>query len=247
MEFNTNIMIAEIVGTMLLILLGDGVVAGVLLAKSKSNNAGWIVITAAWALAVFVGVVVAGPISGAHLNPAVTVGLATAGAITWGQVPMYLIAEMIGAMLGAALVVVHYWDHFKATEDQGLKLAVFSTGPNIRNYGLNFVSEVIGTFVLVFVVLAFGTNGSAAGLAALGALPVALLVFSIGMSLGGTTGYAINPARDLGPRIVHAILPVPGKGGSDWGYSWVPVVGPIVGGIVAALFYQAVWVGVMGM
>jgi glycerol uptake facilitator protein len=252
MEFNTNIVIAEIVGTMLLLLLGDGVVAGVLLAKSKSNSAGWIVITAAWAFAVFVGVVVAGPISGAHLNPAVTVGLAVSGGITWGQVPEYIIAEMIGAMLGAILVVIHYWDHFKVTEDQGLKLAVFSTGPNIRNYALNFVSEVIGTFVLVFVVLCFGTNGSAdgvniakSGMAALGALPVALLVFSIGMSLGGTTGYAINPARDLGPRIIHAILPVPGKGGSDWGYSWVPVVGPLVGGVVAALFYNVVWVQIM--
>ncbi len=252
MEFNTNIMIAEIVGTMLLILLGDGVVAGVLLAKSKANNAGWIVITAAWAFAVFVGVVVAGPISGAHLNPAVTVGLAVAGMTPWAQVPMYIIAEMIGAMLGATLVVIHYWDHFKVTEDQGLKLAVFSTGPAIRNYTMNFISEVIGTFVLVFVVLVFGTNGSVdgvniakSGLAALGALPVALLVFSIGMSLGGTSGYAINPARDLGPRIIHQILPVPGKGASDWAYSWVPVVGPIVGGIVAALFYNVVWVGIM--
>jgi len=244
--------IAEIVGTMLLILLGDGVVAGVLLAKSKSNSAGWIVITAAWAFAVFVGVVVAGPISGAHLNPAVTVGLAVNGNITWGQVPEYIIAEMIGAMIGATLVLIHYWDHFKATEDQGLKLAVFSTGPNIRNYPLNFVAEVIGTFVLVFVILTFGTNGSAdgvqigkGGMAAVGALPVALLVWSIGMSLGGNTGYAINPARDLGPRIIHAILPVPGKGASDWAYSWVPVAGPIVGGILAALFYQAVWVGIM--
>jgi glycerol uptake facilitator protein len=254
MEFNTNIMIAEIFGTMLLILLGDGVVAGVLLAKSKSNNAGWIVITAAWAFAVFVGVVVAGPISGAHLNPAVTVGLAVSGGITWGQVPEYLIAEMIGAMLGATLVTIHYWDHFKATEDQGLKLAVYSTGPNIRNLPLNFVSEVIGTFVLVFVVLCFGTNGSAdgvhmakGGMAALGALPVALLVFSIGMSLGGTTGYAINPARDLGPRIMHAILPIPGKGNSDWGYSWVPVAGPIVGGVLAAIVYVGVWRNYMGM
>jgi glycerol uptake facilitator protein len=252
MEFSTNIVIAEIVGTMLLILLGDGVVAGVLLAKSKSNSAGWIVITAAWAFAVFVGVVVAGPISGAHLNPAVTVGLAVNGNITWGQVPEYIIAEMIGAMIGATLVLIHYWDHFKATEDQGLKLAVFSTGPNIRNYPLNFVAEVIGTFVLVFVILTFGTNGSAdgvqigkGGMAAVGALPVALLVWSIGMSLGGNTGYAINPARDLGPRIIHAILPVPGKGASDWAYSWVPVAGPIVGGILAALFYQAVWVGIM--
>ena len=254
MEFNINIVLAEIFGTGLLILLGDGVVAGVLLAKSKSNNAGWIVITAAWAFAVFVGVVVAGPISGAHLNPAVTVGLAVSGGITWGQVPEYVIGEFIGAFIGATLVTIHYWDHFKATEDQGLKLAVYSTGPNIRNYPLNFVSEVIGTFVLVFVVLAFATNGSGAGgavqigkggLAALGALPVALLVFSIGMSLGGTTGYAINPARDLGPRIIHAILPVPGKGQSDWGYSWVPVVGPLVGGILAALVYNIVWVNVM--
>ena len=254
MEFNTNIIIAEIFGTGLLILLGDGVVAGVLLAKSKANSAGWIVITAAWAFAVFVGVVVAGPISGAHLNPAVTIGLAVNGGITWGQVPEYLIGEFIGAFIGATLVTIHYWDHFKATEDKGLKLAVFSTGPNIRNYALNFVSEVIGTFVLVFVILAFGTNGSAdgvtiakGGMAALGALPVAILVLSIGMSLGGTTGYAINPARDLGPRIIHAILPIPGKGESDWGYSWVPVVGPIVGGILAALVYGGVWKGVMAM
>lgn len=254
MEFNTNIIIAEIFGTGLLILLGDGVVAGVLLAKSKANSAGWIVITAAWAFAVFVGVVVAGPISGAHLNPAVTIGLAVDGGITWGQVPEYLIGEFIGAFIGAILVTIHYWDHFKATEDQGLKLAVFSTAPNIRNIPLNFVSEVIGTFVLVFVILAFGTNGSAdgvtiakGGMAALGALPVAILVWSIGMSLGGTTGYAINPARDLGPRIIHAILPIPGKGQSDWGYSWVPVVGPIVGGILAALVYDGVWKGVMAM
>ncbi len=254
MEFNINIMIAEIFGTGLLILLGDGVVAGVLLAKSKSNSAGWIVITAAWAFAVFVGVVVAGPISGAHLNPAVTIGLAVTGGITWGQVPEYLIAEFIGAFIGAILVTVHYWDHFKATEDKGLKLAVFSTGPNIRNLPLNFISEVIGTFVLVFVILTFGTNGSSngvtiakGGMAALGALPVALLVFVIGMSLGGTTGYAINPARDLGPRIMHAILPIPGKGESDWAYSWVPVAGPIVGGVLAAVVYVGVWRNYMGM
>ena len=242
-----KVFLAEVFGTGLLILLGDGVVAGVLLAKSKSQNAGWIVITAAWAFAVFVGVVVAGPISGAHLNPAVTIGLAVQGATPWDHVPVYLAGEFVGAFIGAILVTIHYWDHFKETEDKGLKLAVFSTAPNIRNIPLNFVSEVIGTFVLVFVVLAFGTNGSAAGLAALGALPVALLVWSIGLSLGGTTGYAINPARDLGPRIIHAILPVPGKGDSDWSYSWVPVVGPIVGGIIAALVYSGVWVGVMGM
>jgi glycerol uptake facilitator protein len=247
MVWDMNVFIAEVFGTGLLILLGDGVVAGVLLARSKSQNAGWIVITAAWAFAVFVGVVVAGPISGAHLNPAVTIGLAVNGAIGWDMVPVYIIGEFVGAFIGAILVTIHYWDHFKETEDQGLKLAVYSTAPNIRNIPLNVVSEIIGTFVLVFVVLAFGTNGSAAGLAALGALPVALLVWSIGLSLGGTTGYAINPARDLGPRIIHAILPVPGKGGSDWEYSWVPVVGPIIGGILAAVVYGSVWINVMGM
>ena len=235
--------LAEIFGTGMLILLGDGVVAAVLLAKSKAQNSGWIVITTAWALAVFCGVIIAGPISGAHLNPAVTLGLAVVGAmhagagITWGEVPGYWAGELIGAFIGACLVALHYWDHFKATEDQGLKLAVFSTGPNIRNYGLNTISEIIGTFVLVFVVLAFGHNGNASGLASLGALPVALLVWSIGLSLGGTTGYAINPARDLGPRIAHAILPIPGKGTSDWAYAWVPVVGPLIGGALAAAVY----------
>jgi glycerol uptake facilitator protein len=248
MEYDpVKVFLAEVFGTGLLVLLGDGVVAGVLLAKSKAQNAGWIVIIAAWAFAVYVGVVVAGPISGAHLNPAVTVGLAVKGAVPWDHVPVYLVGEFVGAFIGAIIVSIHYWDHFKETEDQGLKLAVFSTGPNIRNLPLNFVSEVIGTFVLVFVVIAIGTNGSPAGLAALGALPVALLVWSIGMSLGGTTGYAINPARDLGPRIIHAILPIPGKGDSDWGYSWVPVAGPLVGGILAALVYSAVWVNTMGM
>jgi glycerol uptake facilitator protein len=252
-QHQINIVIAEIFGTGLLVLLGDAVVAGVLLAKSKSNSSGWIVITTAWAFAVFVGVVVAGPISGAHLNPAVTFGLAVYGAmesgkgIPWGDVPWYLGGEFIGAFIGATLVLIHYWDHFKETEDQGLKLAVFCTAPNIRNYPLNFVSEVIGTFVLVFVVLAFGTNGDAKGLASLGALPVAILVWSIGLSLGGTTGYAINPARDLGPRIIHAILPVPGKGGSDWGYSWVPVIGPLVGGGLAAIVFAVVWTNYMAM
>jgi glycerol uptake facilitator protein len=241
----TSILLGEIFGTMFLILLGDGVVAGVLLAKSKAQNAGWIVITAAWAFAVFVGVVVAGPFSGAHLNPAVTVGLAVQGATPIANVPFYLVGEMVGAMIGAALVALHYWPHWVETEDPGLKLAVFSTGPAIRNYPLNFISEVIGTFVLVFVVLAFGSNGSAAGLASLGALPVALLVFSIGMSLGGTTGYAINPARDLGPRIIHQLLPIPGKGSSDWAYSWIPVVGPIVGGILAALVYNYAWINIV--
>lgn len=240
MTWDMNIFLAEVFGTGLLILLGDGVVAGVLLAKSKAQNAGWIVITAAWAFAVFVGVVVAGPISGAHLNPAVTVGLAVTGALEWGMVPVYLAGEFVGAMLGAVLVTIHYWDHFKATDDPGLKLAVYSTGPNIRNIPLNVVSEIIGTFVLVFVVLAFGNNS---GLAGLGPLAVAILVFSIGMSLGGTTGYAINPARDLAPRLAHFLLPIAGKGGSDWGYAWVPVVGPLIGGAAGALLAQAVMTG----
>jgi len=237
-------MVAEIFGTAILILLGDGVVAGVLLSKSKAQNSGWIVITMAWAFAVFMGVVVAGPLSGAHLNPAVTLGLAVTEAmkqgstgITWDRVPPYIAGELIGAMIGACLVAIHYWDHFKATEDKGLKLAVFSTAPNIRNLPLNVVSEIIGTFVLVFVILCFGQPGTKAP-ATMGALPVALLVLVIGLSLGGTTGYAINPARDLGPRIIHAILPIPGKGGSDWEYSWVPVVGPLIGGAVAAVVYN---------
>ena len=237
--------LAEVFGTAVLIVLGDGVVAAVLLAKSKAQNAGWIVITMGWGLAVFSGVVIAGPLSGAHLNPAVTLGLAVMEAmkqgstgITWDKVPWYLAGEFVGAMIGATIVAIHYWDHFKATEDPGLKLAVFSTGPAIRNYPLNVVSEIIGTFVLVFVIFAFGQPHSLAP-ASLGALSVALLIVVIGLSLGGTTGYAINPARDLGPRITHAILPIPGKGESDWGYSWVPVVGPLIGGALAAIVYYA--------
>ncbi len=237
--------LAEVFGTATLIVLGDGVVAAVLLAKSKAQNSGWIVITMGWGLAVFSGVVVAGPLSGAHLNPAVTLGLAVMEAmkqgstgITWATVPPYIAGEFIGAMIGATIVAIHYWDHFKATEDQGLKLAVFCTGPAIRNYPLNVVSEAIGTFVLVFVIFAFGQPHSLAP-ASLGALSVALLIVVIGLSLGGTTGYAINPARDLGPRIMHAVLPIPGKGESDWGYAWVPVVGPLIGGALAAIVYYA--------
>jgi glycerol uptake facilitator protein len=231
--------VAEVFGTAILVLLGDGVVAAVLLAKSKAFGAPHLEITVAWAFAVFCGVVVAAPISGAHLNPAVTLASAVNGSITWDMVPGYWAAQMLGAFIGACLVAVHYWDHFKATEDPATKLGVFSTGPNIRNYTLNFISEFIGTFVLVFVILSFGHNGAAGGLAALGALPVALLVLVIGCSLGGTTGYAINPARDLGPRIAHFLIPFPGKGGSDWAYSWIPVLGPLAGGAVAALSYQA--------
>mgnify|MGYP000371141169 FL=1 len=242
-----SILVAEIIGTMLLIILGNGVVANVVLNGTKGNNSGWIVITTGWALAVFVGVVVAGPFSGAHLNPAVTVGLATAGMLSWELVPEYVAGEMIGAMLGALIVWVFYKDHFKATEDEGGKLACFSTGPAIKNTFSNLTSEIIGTFVLVFVIFylagpsldILGEVDARAiiGLGSIGAVPVAFLVWVIGLSLGGTTGYAINPARDLGPRIMHAILPV--KGSSDWGYSWIPVVGPIIGAVIAALLYVA--------
>jgi glycerol uptake facilitator protein len=229
----------EIVGTALLILLGDGVVAAVLLNKSKAQNSGWIVITFGWGMAVMVAVYAVGQFSGAHLNPAVTLGLWVNGSIDGSDVPKYLIGEFVGAFIGAALVVAAYWDHFKETEDPGLKLAVFSTGPAIRNYPLNLVTEIIGTFVLVFGVLMFGANvAGKTFIAGGGGLLVGLLVLSIGLSLGGPTGYAINPARDLGPRIAHAILPVPGKGPSDWAYAWVPVIGPLLGGALGgALFH----------
>jgi glycerol uptake facilitator protein len=236
--------LAEVLGTGTLILLGDGVVAGVLLAKSKGQNSGWIVITMAWGLAVFCGVVVAGPVSGAHLNPAVTLAVAMNGGIPWSEVPVYWAGELLGAFIGGVLVFLHYYPHWAVTEDADLKLAVFSTGPAIRSTLWNFVSEVIGTFVLVFVIFAFANNGKA-GLAALGALPVALLVVVIGLSLGGTTGYAINPARDLGPRIAHFLLPIPGKRDSDWAYSWIPVVGPLVGAALAVLVYQVAFTNFM--
>jgi glycerol uptake facilitator protein len=236
--------LAEVLGTGTLILLGDGVVAGVLLAKSKAQNSGWIVITLAWGLGVFCGVVVAGPISGAHLNPAVTLAVAMNGGIPWSEVPVYWAGEMLGAFLGGVLVFLHYYPHWAETENADLKLAVFSTGPAIRSPLWNLVSEVIGTFVLVFVIFAFANNGKA-GLAALGALPVALLVVVIGLSLGGTTGYAINPARDLGPRIAHFLLPIPGKRDSDWSYSWIPVVGPLVGAAFATIVYQLAFTNFM--
>lgn len=229
--------VAEFFGTMVLVLLGDGVVAGVLLTKSKAQNSGWVVITLAWAMAVFCGSIVSGPMGGT-LNPAFTLANAIHGATPWDQVPIYVAAEMLGALVGAGIVGVYYWDHFKATEDPGLKLAVFSTGPNIRNYTLNFVCEAIATFVLVFVAYAMSQPHSAAP-AALGAVPVAMLILALGMSLGGTTGYALNPARDLSPRIAHFLLPIPRKGDSDWGYSWVPVLGPVVGAVAATFVYDA--------
>jgi glycerol uptake facilitator protein len=230
----TNIFASEVIGTALLILLGDGVVAAVLLGKSKAENSGWIVIVFGWAMAVAMAVYAVGRFDGAHLNPAVTFGLAVIGVTKWGDVPIYLAGEFVGAFIGACLVYAHYSHHFKETEDPGLKLAVFSTGPAIRNYGLNFISEFIGTFVLVFGVLAIGGN-KGPGVSGLTPLLVGLLVFAIGLSLGGPTGYAINPARDLGPRIAHFLLPIPGKGSSDWSYAWIPVVAPIAGGIVGAL------------
>jgi glycerol uptake facilitator protein len=232
--------LGEVVGTAVLILLGDGVVAGVLLSKSKAQNSGWIVITWAWGLAVFMGVLTSIAVTDgvAHLNPAVTIGLAvTDGGPDWGDVPQLIMGQFIGAFIGATLVWLAYMPHWAETEDPGLKLAVFSTGPAIRNPGLNLITEIIGTFMLVFGIM------SLAGASEIGPLGVALLVVVIGMSLGGPTGYAINPARDLGPRIMHFVLPIAGKGDSDWGYSWIPVVGPIIGGVIGglagnALFFQ---------
>lgn len=233
---------AEFLGTMLVILLGDGVVANVVLTGTKGNNSGWMVITTAWGLAVFVGVTVAAPFSGAHLNPAVTIGLAIAGKFAWSQVGTYIAAQMLGAMAGAILVWVMYYDHFKRTNDKSTVLAVFCTGPAVRNYVSNIASEIIGSFVLIFVVFyisgaEIGSSKTPIGLGSVGAIPVAFLVWAIGLSLGGTTGYAINPARDLGPRLAHALLPIKSKGTSDWSYSWIPVLGPILGATLAALIY----------
>lgn len=232
--------IAEIIGTFFLILLGGGVVANVVLENTKSNDQGWMVITTAWGLAVYVGVAVAAPYSGAHLNPAVSIGLAVAEKFSWALVPTYILAQFLGAMLGALIVWLVYKDYFDATPNKELKRAVFCTSPAIRNLSSNFFSEVVGTFTLVFVVLYFTDatitdTKTVIGLGSLGALPVALLVWVIGLSLGGTTGYAINPARDLGPRIMHAIMPIKDKGGNDWGYSWVPVIAPIIGATLAGM------------
>lgn len=226
---------AELLGTALLILLGNGVVAGVLLKDSKAENAGWIVITATWALAVTMGVFTAGNISGAHLNPAVTLALAANGSFEWALVPTYIIAQMLGAIIGACLVYLHYLPHWERTDDAGAKLACFATGPAVRHTTSNFISEFIGTFVLMFGLSAIGANKFADGL---NPLAVGSLIFVIGMALGGTTGYAINPARDLGPRIAHAFLPIAKKGSSDWAYAWIPVVGPILGGILGVFVYK---------
>jgi glycerol uptake facilitator protein len=233
-----EILVAEIVGTMILIVLGNGVVANVVLAKTKGNSSGWIVITAGWGFAVFVAVFMTGPYSGAHINPAVTIGLAVRDNV-WDDVPAYLIGQMIGAFIGAVIVYLSYFQHYGAEEDQGAKLATFSTGAEIRNPLWNTITEAVGTFVLVFGV--FLIVGGDTSISSVNALPVALLVFGIGLSLGGPTGYAINPARDLGPRIAHFVLPIPGKGSSDWGYSWIPVVGPILGAVIAGLLYNVLF------
>jgi glycerol uptake facilitator protein len=241
--------LAELIGTMILIILGDGVVAGVLLNRSKAQNAGWIVITAGWAFAVMVAVYVVGPISGAHINPAVTLALVVNGSIAIGDAIFYWAGQFLGAFIGAVIVWLHYLPHWAVTEDAGLKLAVFSTGPAIRNTATNLISEIIGTAVLVVGVLGIGHNFTGdlgrplAG--ALAPLLVAFLVFGIGLSLGGPTGYAINPARDLGPRVAHAVLPIPGKGTSDWEYAWIPVVGPLIGGVLGVLVYQLLFANFM--
>lgn len=234
-----NAFTAELLGTMVLILLGNGVVANVVLTGTKGNGGGWIVITTGWALAVFSGVIIAGPFSGAHLNPAVSVGLAASGSFSWGLVPLYVLAQVLGAMLGAILVWLMYKPHYKATADSGLIEATFCTAPAIKNNFTNVLSEVLGTFVLLFVIFHFTeaevtSSRTPIGLGAIGAIPVAFLVWVIGLSLGGTTGYAINPARDFGPRIMHSILPIAGKGDSSWGYAWVPIIGPLLGCLLAA-------------
>ena len=246
-----EIFLAEVVGTAILIVIGNGVVANVVLAKTKGHNSGWIVITTGWGLAVAMAVYAVGRVSGAHLNPAVTFGLASIDSLAWAEVPTYLAGEMVGAMLGAVLVYVSYYRHWRATDDPAAKLAVFCTGPAIRSPVANLVTEIIGTALLMFGILGIGANAleiqsvseidlSAVFSTGIAPLLVGFLVWAIGLSLGGPTGYAINPARDLGPRIVHALLPIDGKGDSDWGYAWIPVVGPIVGGVMGALLFQAV-------
>jgi glycerol uptake facilitator protein len=244
--------LAEALGTMMLVLLGDGVVANVLLERSKGQQSGWMVIATGWGVAVAIAVYAVGRISGAHLNPAVTIALATIGSFPWAEVPGYIAAQMVGAILGATLVWLMYLPHWALTQDSGLKLGVFATGPAIRATGPNLVSEAIGTAVLLFGILAIAANAQTLSKPGdvdlsfvfsrgLQPLLVGVLVLGIGLSLGGPTGYAINPARDLGPRIAHAILPIAGKGPSDWQYSWIPIVGPIIGGIAGAALYS--WIG----
>ena len=235
--------IFEFIGTLVLILLGDGVCCATSLNKSKAQGAGWVVITLGWGLAVMCGVFIAGPYSGAHLNPAVTLGFAIAGQFDWCGVLPYIVSQMLGGFAGAVLVYIFYKDHFDATDDQATKLGVFCTAPAIMNKGRNFFCEALASWLLVFVILALGNkeNLPEIGMGELGAFPVTMLIVAIGMSLGATTGYAINPARDLAPRIAHAVLPIKNKGGNGWDYSWVPVAGPICGGLLAALTYMVIY------
>ena len=235
--------IFEFLGTLVLILLGDGVCCATSLNKSKAQGAGWAVVTLGWGLAVMCGVFIAGPYSGAHLNPAVTLGFAIAGQFDWCAVLPYIAAQMLGGFTGAVLVYIFYKDHFDATDDQATKLGVFCTAPAIMNKGRNFFCEALASWLLVFVILALGTkeNLPEVGMGELGAFPVTMLIVAIGMSLGATTGYAINPARDLAPRIAHAVLPIKNKGANGWGYSWVPVAGPIIGGLLAAYTYMLIY------
>ncbi len=239
----------EFIGTLVLVLLGDGVCAATSLNKSKAKGAGWVVIALGWGLAVMLGVLIAGPVSGAHLNPAVTLGLAIAGTFPWASVCGYIVAQMLGGFFGACLVWSFYKDHYKATADQpDTMLGTFCTMPAIENKPRNFWCEVVATWLLVFIILALGTQGNAfaiggaaASTGAIGSWPVTCVIMSIGMSLGGTTGYAMNPARDLSPRLAHAVLPIEGKRDSGWGYSWVPVAGPMVGAALAAALYLLVF------
>jgi len=228
--------LGELIGTFLLVLLGNGVVANVVLTKSKGNNAGWLTIAAGWGIALFVGVYVVAASSGAHLNPAVSIGLAAVGKFAWSDVPVYAIGQMLGAMLGALIVWITYRQHFDHTADPDAQLAAFCTGPAIRSPLHNIVTEAIGTFVLVFGIMMIASPQNSLG--ALDALPVALLLFGIGLSLGGPTGFAVNPARDLGPRIMHTLLPISNKRDSDWGYAYVPVAGGIIGGLIAAVVFS---------
>ncbi|WFT73694.1 MIP/aquaporin family protein [Halobacillus naozhouensis] len=232
--------VAELLGTMILAIFGSGVVGGVVLKGTKAEGAGWVVITIGWGLAVTMGVYAVGNFTGAHINPAVTLGFAAAGEFPWSKVPLYISAQMLGAFIGAVIVFLNYLPHWKETKDQGAKLGVFATDPAIRSPFSNLVSEIVGTFVLLMGLMFIGANEFTDGL---NPLIVGALIVAIGMSLGGATGYAINPARDLGPRIAHALLPIPGKGGSDWSYAWIPVVGPVLGGIYGAVFYRALFLG----
>ena len=239
----------EFLGTLVLVLLGDGVCAATSLNKSKAQGAGWIVITMGWGFAVMMGVFIAGAVSGAHLNPAVSIGCAIAGTMAWSAVPGYVVAQMLGAFVGAVLVWLFYKDHYDITEDPAVKLGTFCTAPAIEGHQIrNFFCETLATWLLIFVILVFGVDMNVPtldadgahlhiGMGELGAIPVTYLIMAIGMSLGGTTGYSLNPARDLSPRLAHALLPIKGKGGSNWGYSWVPVAGPVAGAVLAALTY----------